>query len=176
MDPPGRIETDRLVLRPTELDDATAVFEYQADPEVTRHLTFPPANEVEQATTFLERCARAWQEGVAWPLAITLKGVGDLIGVIEPRPTDHGIEVGYVLRRSAWNNGYMTEALRAVADWALDQPDVFRVWAYVDVDNASSQRVLEKAGFKREGTLHRWARHTNVSPDPRNAVMFAKWC
>lgn len=175
MNPPEPIETDRLLLRPTTPSDTIAVFEYQSDVEVTRHLTFPPATDPQQASDFLERCARVWSEQQAFPLALTLRESNRMIGMIEPRPTEHGIEVGYVLRRSAWNNGYMTEALRAVADWALDQPDVFRVWAHVDTDNVASQRVLEKAGFTAEGLLHRWAHHTNLSPEPRDALMFAKW-
>ena len=116
-----------------------------------------------------------WHDGDSFPLAITTKSGGENIGMIEPRPTEHGVEVGFVLRRSAWNNGFMTEALEAVTDWALNQPGVFRVWAYIDVDNASSQRVLEKAGFTPEGVLLRWAHHPNVSFDPRDAVMFARW-
>lgn len=172
---PPQIETDRLVLREPVLGDTSGVFEYQSDREVTRYLTFPPATEVEEARGFLNRCARVWEEGEAFPLAITIKEAGVLIGMIEPRPTEHGVELGYLLRRSFWGKGYMTEALSAVADWALGQFDVFRVWAYVDTDNVASHRVLEKAGFALEGSLHRWARHTNTSPEPRDALMYAKW-
>jgi [ribosomal protein S5]-alanine N-acetyltransferase len=175
MNPPGRIETKRLVLRATEHDDAAAVLDYQSDREVTRYLTFLPSDNLTQAHAFLERCARVRLDGTAFPLAITIKDDGQMIGIVELRPTQHGIEVGYVLRRSAWNNGFLTEALAAAADWALDQPDVFRVWAYTDVDNVGSQRVLEKAGFAREGVLHRWARHTNMSPEPRDAMAFARY-
>ena len=106
VNPPERIETDRLVLRPPEPDDADAVSAYQRDPDVTRYLTFPPAHDVRQAQAFLERCARAWQDGASFPLAITKKSGGEMIGMIETRPTGHGVEVGYVLGRSAWNNGF----------------------------------------------------------------------
>jgi len=175
MKPPRHIETNRLLLRPTELGDAAAVLDYQSDPDVTRHLTFPPASDIEEAKAFLDRCARAWREATSFPLAITNKEDDMLLGVIEPQLTGHGIEVGYVLRRSEWNNGYMTEALEAVTSWAFEQPGVFRVWAYVDMDNIASQRVLEKAGFTSEGVLHRWANHVNMSPQPRDAVMYARW-
>lgn len=95
--------------------------------------------------------------------------------MIELRPTDHGVELGYVLARAYWGNGYMPEAVRAVADWALGEPSVMRVSAYCDVDNAASQRVLEKAGFSPEGVLHRFADVPNESAEPRDAVMYARW-
>ncbi|NOY56808.1 MAG: GNAT family N-acetyltransferase, partial [Actinobacteria bacterium] len=59
--------------------------------------------------------------------------------------------------------------------WALSEPEVYRVWAYVNVGNVVSQRVLEKAGMVREGVLHRWAPHPNVSAEPSDAYMYAKW-
>ena len=80
-----------------------------------------------------------------------------------------------MLARTEWGQGYMTEALSAVADMVLAQPSVMRIWAYVDTENASSIRVLEKAGFIREGVLHRWADHPNVSSEPRDAAMYARW-
>lgn len=69
----------------------------------------------------------------------------------------------------------MTEAVRAISKWALDQPAVFRISACVDVENLVSHPVLKKAAFAREGVLHRWVLHPNVSADPRDAIMFAKW-
>lgn len=68
----------------------------------------------------------------------------------------------------------MTEAVRAVTDWTLEKDTSYRVWAYVDVANIASQRVLEKAGMTREGTLHRWAQHPNVSHEPPDSYVYAR--
>jgi RimJ/RimL family protein N-acetyltransferase len=84
-----------------------------------RHLTFAAATDPSQAIEFLRHCDRLWQKAAAFPLAISLKATGEVIGIIEPRPGDHGIQLGYVLRRSACNNGYMTEAVDAVTASAL---------------------------------------------------------
>ncbi len=62
----------------------------------------------------------------------------------------------------------MTEAANAVVDWALSQPEVFRVWAVCDVENVASARFLEKIGMRREGTLSRWIIHPNISEQPRD--------
>ena len=68
----------------------------------------------------------------------------------------------------------MTEVVRAVADWALAQPEVHRVWAVCDVDNLASARVLEKAGMECEGRLRRWFLHPNVSAAPRDCWCYAR--
>jgi ribosomal-protein-alanine N-acetyltransferase len=51
---------------------------------------------------------------------------------------------------------------------------VYRIWATCDTDNVASARVLEKAGLRREGTLHRWSVKPNIGPEPRDAFVFAK--
>lgn len=68
----------------------------------------------------------------------------------------------------------MTEAVRAVVDWAIGQPEMHRVWAVCDVDNKASARVLEKAGMEREGILRRWSIHPNISEFPRDCICYAK--
>lgn len=175
MEPPQPITTERLLLRRTKLTDAAAVFDYAADPEVTRYLTFTPNTRQSEASDFLRRCDAAWSTGDAFALAITHLDDEYVLGVIEARPSAHGVELAYVLRPSAWGNGYMTEAVRAVIDWALGDNSVFRVWAYVDTRNVASQRVLDRVGMIREGILHRWVVHPNLSNEPSDVFMYALW-
>lgn len=81
---------------------------------------------------------------------------------------------GYVLARDWWGRGLMTEAARAVVEWGLADPAIFRVWAVTDIDNLGSARVLEKIGMEREGLLRRWLVHPNVSPEPRDCWCFGR--
>ena len=60
--------------------------------------------------------------------------------------------MGYVLRRESWGNGYATEGARVVLRIGFEMLNAHRVFATVDTENASSIRVLEKLGMKREGT------------------------
>lgn len=173
--PPVPMTTDRLTLRRVAESDAEDVFAYHSDPEVAVYLSFNPAREVSESASFIQRCESAWDSGEAFPIAITSTPDNRLIGIVELRPTGHGVELGYVLARSQWGKGYMVEAVQAVAEWVFRETDEHRVWALTDIDNHASQRVLEKAGFLREGVLHRWSRHPNVSPDPRDVAMFALW-
>jgi RimJ/RimL family protein N-acetyltransferase len=64
-------------------------------------------------------------------------------------------EIGYGVRGDGRGKGYATEALAALARWALSQGGIQRAWLTADADNLASVRVAEKAGFRREGTLRR---------------------
>src|ERR1700694_979466 len=82
---------------------------------------------------------------------------------LEIRVRGGAVDLGYALSRRCWGQGLMSEALASVVRWALAQPEIFRVWATCDLDNAASARVLERVGMEREGVLRRWLVHPNLS-------------
>jgi ribosomal-protein-alanine N-acetyltransferase len=84
------------------------------------------------------------------------------------------MELGYVLARRWWGQGFATEAAEAVVAWALAQEEVHRVWAVCDVDNVASARVLEKIGMHREGRLASWAVMPNLGGVPRDCWCYAR--
>ena len=65
------------------------------------------------------------------------------------------LEIGYDIVRSERGKKYGTEAVQLMVDYLFLSKDVARIQAFTDVRNKASQRVLEKAGFKREGTLRK---------------------
>jgi RimJ/RimL family protein N-acetyltransferase len=93
--------------------------------------------------------------------------------LIEIRVQETAVDLGYALARRWWRQGLMSEALTAVVQWALGQPDIYRVWATCDVDNVPSVRVLERVGMVREGVLRRWLVHPNVSDEPRDCLCYS---
>ena len=74
---------------------------------------------------------------------------------LAPQPDVHrrSAEVGYWLGETFWNRGIMTAALRTFTEYAFDAHDLIRVFAGVFSTNPASMRVLEKAGYAREGIL-----------------------
>ena len=62
-------------------------------------------------------------------------------------------EIGYGISEKYQNNGYATEAVKAVLEWALNHPNVTAVEAETDAENAASKRVLEKCGFIMNGEM-----------------------
>ena len=174
MKAPDTIQSERLLLRKPRMEDATSIFEgYAQDPEVTRYLVWKPHKNIQETEQFLLACGQLWRTEKDFAYAITLKENGHLIGMFGLHPMKLKIEVGYALARLFWGKGYMTEVLRAVIEWALAQPDIFRVQAICDVENIGSARVMEKAGMTREGLLRRYVLHPNISDEPRDAYIYA---
>lgn len=74
-------------------------------------------------------------------------GSADFKGV----PNDkQEVEIGYGLGKAFEKNGYMTEAVQAMCEWALKQPKVAHVIAETDLDGFASQRILQHCGFMEE--------------------------
>lgn len=174
--PPEAIETGRLLLRRPAVEDADTIFRaYAQDPAVVRYLTWTAHESIDHTRAFLQRCVDVWEEAAAFPWVITLKPSGRIVGMIEARVDPPRCELGYVIGQEHWGQGIATEAARAVTDWALQQPSIGRVWAFVDVDNHASARVLEKVGMTREGLLHKWVVHPALGSEPRDCFVYAVW-
>ena len=174
--PPVSFETARLDARLPRVEDAPAVFAaYASDPEVTRYLSWKPYERVEAVAEFIRGRLEAWDKGeghFAWTLCA--KGADDPIGSIGCSFEGGKAMFGYVLARKHWGRGLMPEALRFLVDWALAQPEIFRAWAFCDVENVASVRVMEKAGMAQEGILRRWHVCPTIGPELRDCVVCAK--
>ncbi len=79
-------------------------------------------------------------------------------------PRRSGIrEIGYIMRRDAWGQGYAREAVSAVIDYGFGELGLRRIIADTDPDNAGSNRLLETLGFTCEGRLRaEWETHIGV--------------
>ena len=171
---PDTVETPRLHLRRPVPTDAECIFQaYAQDREVTRYLEWVPHASVEATRKFVSFCQDRWTSSVAFPYVITRKEDGELLGMIEVRPKGHRADFGYVLARSYWGNGFMPEAIAAVAKITLEHVTIWRMFATCDVENRASARALEKSGFSREGLLRRYIVHPNISPEPRDSLLYA---
>src|SRR5215469_11067950 len=95
-------------------------------------------------------------------------GVGFLVGRDIARMT---AEMGYWLTEELWGKGIVTRVVTATSDWALENYRLTRVFAMAFAYNAASIRVLEKAGFEREGMMRRSAIKNGVVLDQ---ILFAK--
>lgn len=174
MKPPTLIETPRLRLRLPEIADAQAIFEqYAQDTEVTRYLIWQPHQSMEETIQFLKRELAAWQEGTSFSWVITRKPDNQLLGMIAFRIEGYKANLGYVLAKAYWGQGYATEAAQSLVNLAMAEPEIYRVWAVCDAENYASARVLEKVGMSFEGVLRRWIMHPNLSAEPRDCRCYA---
>ncbi|HZI93331.1 MAG TPA: GNAT family N-acetyltransferase [Patescibacteria group bacterium] len=175
VNPPETLTTPRLLLRKPRLTDAESIFEeYARDPEATRYLLFRPHQDIGQTHEFLRTRLANWGGGDELMWGITVKPDDRLVGMIACRFNGHRVDIGYVIARRLWGNGYMSETVKAVGDWVLEQEGIHRVWAVCDTNNRASARVMEKAGMKREGLLKRWLVHPNISDEPRDCFVYSR--
>jgi RimJ/RimL family protein N-acetyltransferase len=149
-----------LVLRPWTEDDVLALVAGCNDPEIAYWIpTIPHPYSVDDARAFVRGEVRDDHDALAIELA------GDVVGGIGLGVNAHQYRgtIGYWMAATARGRGVCTRALRLLSRHALDDLGLQRLQLVADPDNVASQRVAEKAGFRREGVLRAHLRH----PDGR---------
>jgi RimJ/RimL family protein N-acetyltransferase len=149
------LSAEGIMLRPWRLDDAPAVTAACQDSEIARWIPLIPIlYKEEHARGFLENSARRFESGEGYAFAVLDSETGALAGSIAIRvqPFSSG-HVGYWVVREARGRGVATAALKALCRWAVADLGLKRLELVTDPENLASQRVAEKAGFRREGIM-----------------------
>ena len=148
-----RLETERLILRPFELDDAIDVYYGWAnDEEVTKYLTWNHHTDIEQTKQILSIWVEQYEKKERINFGIVLKENGELIGGIDVVGYIEGVPViGYTLSRKYWGYGIMTEACNKVLDF-LFSLGYTKVRIDAQVENIASNKVIIKCGGKYQDT------------------------
>jgi RimJ/RimL family protein N-acetyltransferase len=147
-----QIDCGEFCIRSYRADDLEALVRYADNPRVAANLRdrFPHPYTLDDGEEWLYAGLRQDPE-VSFALATD----EELIGTIGLKLGDdvyaHSAEVGYWLGEPYWGRGIATRALQEFSDWAFANFGLLRLHAYVFSDNPASMRVLEKAGFEREG-------------------------
>jgi len=174
--PPPEFATLRLAARPPRIEDAPgALAAYASSPVVTRFLSWRAYTDPAALADFFCGQIHAWEDGgttLAWLLR--RRGDPEPIGSIGVTIEGGKALFGYVLGERWWGQGLAAEALTWLVDWSLSQPQIFRAWAFCDVENVRSARVMEKAGLSREGTLRRWHACPTLGPELRDCWVYAR--
>ncbi len=152
---PPVIETERLLLRGREPEDAEAIFRYASDPEVTPYMAWEPSQSLADVWDFLDGLTAFNYEQEALDYAIALRSSPrELIGGVGVywRPREHRVmELGYVLSKEHWGKGFVPEAAGALIQFAFRTTPVERIFAPIFAENAKSRRAAEKMGLRFEG-------------------------
>jgi ribosomal-protein-alanine N-acetyltransferase len=168
------LPTGRLRLRAFRPEDWADVHAYGSDPAVVRFMDWGP-NTVEESRYHTNRAVAtaAVSPRLTFPYAVERRADGRVIGSVELRMTslDHRrAEMGYVLARDAWGQGYGTEAAGALAAYGFGPLGLHRIEATCDPDNIGSARVLQKMGMIYEGRLRAYYL---IRGEWRDRLMFA---
>lgn len=163
--------TPRLALRPFALDDAADVQRLAGDRQVAdTTLNIPHPYPDGMAAAWIARHAETFASGDELVLGIALgrePGPAMLIGAIGLRfaPPHARAELGYWIGRSYWNQGYATEAARAMVAHGFEAIGLHRIVAQHMVRNPASGRVMCKIGLRHEGRLRGHVRRWELFED-----------
>ncbi len=152
------IETERLILRPIQLEDVKDMFEYAGDVENLRYVWFPRHLNLDSSKQaikdhFLNRV----EKGIPEAYCVVIKPEMKMIGTVDVhtvRFNDVG-EVGYILNKRYWNQGIVSEALPLLISVMFHHCGFQRIEIQHNAENMPSGRVIEKAGFIKEGAYRK---------------------
>ena len=171
------IETERLVLRRSTVDDAQAIAAYRADPEVARYQCWDRVDLESVRTSMSEMAGRDPGEPGWVQFSVEERDGGAFVGDVGLSPDDEEpgvIKVGYTMAPAVQGRGYATEAIAALFDYAFDTLEADTVIAYASAENRPSHRVAEKVGLRlvrrfegrsEDGTTWRGVRFQLDRPD-----------
>ena len=164
-EPGTTLTVDDLVLRPWRSTDAPAVLAICQDPEIARWVTIPEPFLPADAEAFIEGAAEMWRDEAGAPFAIVDAATERVLGAVTRfGPDGHQATIGLWLAPEARGRGVGTRAIRLVADWTFAMTAVIRIDTFIMVGNEPSERMVERAGFQREGVLRAWDLHHDGVP------------
>lgn len=153
------LETDRLRLREPRRADAARLLDAWQDEETMLYFGSEPLRTRREALDEIRafRDDAVSGDGIRWIL--TEKGRDEYIGDIgfSDFALEHArAEIGFLLARTYWGHGFMSEALSAALRHGFLATNLHRVEALVDPRNAACLKTLNRCGFKQEGILRQY--------------------
>lgn len=148
-------ESERLYMRRFEDEDLEELYDICRQPEVGPNCGWKPHENISETKKYIEQCMHSREKIV---FAIEDRRTEKLLGGIgimkdAKRDDDNILEIGYNLGKEYWGQGYMTEAVKALLKFCFRKLGVPMITVYHFPENDRSRRVIEKCGFKREGTI-----------------------
>lgn len=145
-------ETERLILRPFRVEDASDMYAYACDPDVGPMAGWKPHESPEESKTIIQSFIEI---GDVW--AIESKETQRVIGSVGLHRTGragytYDLELGYVMAKSEWGKGFTPEAAGCIIGFAFRLGVETLLVSHFD-GNVQSQRVIEKLGFKPAGHI-----------------------
>jgi len=146
----------QITLRPWKEGDEKNLVKYANNKNVARNLSdlFPHPYTLGDAKTWI-----AFNKDLLPALNLAILSNEELIGgigiLLKEDIRRKNAEIGYWIAEPFWGKGIATKAVRLMVDYTFQHYDITRIYASTFEQNLASQRVLEKAGFKREARLRK---------------------
>lgn len=154
------IITERLVLKPLGKKYLKSTIQYAMDYENTKFMCYLPDETVEEAEEFLADVENEWKKEKPKFLEFAIIYNDIHIGAVSVYFENDTGELGWIINKHYWGNGFAYEAARALIDYAKTEFKVNRFLAYCDTENIASYKLMEKLGMRRTGE---WGGRRNKS-------------
>lgn len=144
-----RLETERLIIRPTRVGDIDKIHEMLSDAETMQYFVEGTYSK-DKVKEFINR-----NEKELHHFTVELKSSKRIVGKLSYNPwfMRRTKEIGWIFFKTATNNGYCTEAAKAMMNYAFTEDNAHRIIATCDPNNKASRRVCEKLGMRLEGAF-----------------------
>ncbi|WP_128894371.1 GNAT family N-acetyltransferase [Longirhabdus pacifica] len=149
------LESDRLILRPCEIEDADMVQQLACEKEIAEMtLNVPHPYPQGAALQWIQLHQSLAEKGI-YEFAIVDKNTNTFIGATHLNASTNYSrgELAYWIGKPYWRNGFGTEAAKRLVQFGLEDLKLNKVYGTAYVHNEASQKVLQNAGLKYEGTL-----------------------
>ncbi|MBQ2923633.1 MAG: GNAT family N-acetyltransferase [Lachnospiraceae bacterium] len=147
------IETERMILRPLTVADAEDIYErWTTDERVARYVRWSVHTSVDLTIEWLKMVEQVLDSDQEYQWGFTLKDSGYLFGGggMHYDKEENAWEIGYNLMYDYWNQGYATEATKAMLEFGINTLKQKEFVAWHAVDNPASGAVMRKCGFEYE--------------------------
>lgn len=151
------IKTPHFTLRPLKKGDEESLAKNINNKKIYQAtLRIPYPYTLKNADKWINECLKEYTKEkpkeLVWVIDINSEVCGS-IGL--EKIEGHKAEIGFWLAEKCWNKGIMTEAVKRLTEFGFKKLKLRRIYAYVFLFNKASMRVLEKAGFEKEGLLRK---------------------
>lgn len=141
------VETERCFIRELTAEDMDALYEILTDEETAKYLPAKAGSREEELEKLISyvSCVYTFFSYGYW--GVFSKTTGELIGRAGFKEGEFPLEIGYVIKRSHWCQGYATEVVKELIRYAEEELDCSEIYANIDERNKASLRVAEKCGI-----------------------------
>ncbi len=167
------IHTKRLFLKPLGPQYLISTHKYASDFDNTKYMVHLPNTDISETESFLKRVQAEWEkcnpEFFEFAILLDNKHIG-AVSIYINNDSAEG-ELGWIISKDYWGNGYAAEAASAIINFAIQELKIRKFIAHCDSENVSSSRVMEKLGFSLVERAN--GRKNKSSDEDREELMYS---
>jgi [ribosomal protein S5]-alanine N-acetyltransferase len=167
-----KLFTDRLIIRDLTIDDLKNHHKLISDDNVMRYLPDMKTNSIEKSKENLLRAIDniKSENRELYFFLIEDRSTNEFIGeigytVMKNTPYGKLVNLGYFIKETHWNKGYITEALKPVIEFAFEEDTVYRISTGCIKENIGSEKVMQKNGLIKEAEYKEYILHEDKLKD-----------